>query len=340
MKTTPEVLRPAIRPRRRGAARRGVGRFAAALLLAFGLGPAQEAQEAPAAPAAPSFRDQISVSLVLVPVVVRRAGGYVQDLERDRFRLFVDDRPVPIELFDQDREASIGLLILQDLSGSMGNGGQLEASREAVRFFLDRARSGDQLAIATFAGKGSTVEVPFTSDRQAVEEAIERWEAYGKTALHDAVARLPELSGDDPLVKRAALLITDGADNASQLSPAAARDIVRRAQVPVYVIGLGTGDVASLGRSGGKLYRYADVLNLLARYTGGEYFAVDDAVGLKEAVLAIADDLRSQYVLGFSAGGGRVKDRDLRVEVDGRRLKVLSRQGYRGHRPLVRDPSD
>ncbi len=134
------------------------------------------------------------------------------------------------------------MVLLQDLSGSMGVGGRLEASREAVGYFFDRARPGDEFALATFASDSTDVDVPFTEDMGALRESVARWEAYGKTALHDAVGRLPEISGDSRNVKRAAILVTDGVDNASALSANEARELVRRAELPVYVLGLESGD--------------------------------------------------------------------------------------------------
>ncbi|MBZ0089737.1 MAG: hypothetical protein K8H90_05090, partial [Thermoanaerobaculia bacterium] len=169
----------------------------------------------------------------------------------------------------------------------------------------------------------------------ALNESIARWEAYGKTALHDAVGRLPEISGDSRNVKRAAILITDGVDNASSLSANEARDLVRRAELPVYVLGLESGDPFALDERGEKVYRYADMLNLLSHLTGGRYFPIAGPDDLKEACATIAEDLRYQYVLGFDTSGrGEAKFRQIAVEVrDGDDLRVLTRHGYRGTAP-------
>ena len=103
------------------------------------------------------------------------------------------------------------MVFLQDLSGSMGVGGRLEASHEAIDYFLESARPGDEFALATFAGEDTNIDVPFTEDLAALRESVDSWEGYGKTALHDAVALLPRISNDSRNVKRAAVLITDGA---------------------------------------------------------------------------------------------------------------------------------
>lgn len=301
-----------------------------AILSAVAL-PCHAGDEAPQA----EFTEELGVGLVLVPVVVRSPSGYVRNLTAKDFQLFVDDKPVPIESFENRSDAPLSTVFLQDLSGSM-DGQKLEASREAVRYFLSQATPIDEFAIATFADGKTTVDVPFTSELGPVEESLATWEAFGVTTLNDAVAWLPEISAGGTHTKRAAVLITDGADNASNLTPDQARTVVKSAQVPVYVLGLGAGSPYETSIDGKKLARFADVLNLLALYTGGRYFPVEGPNQLKEAVVDMVDDLRHQYVLSFStSGSGKSKARTLRVEVKSSRYRVLSRQGYTGTAPVA-----
>jgi Ca-activated chloride channel homolog len=287
--------------------------------------------------ATPRFEDTLAVSNVLVPVLVRTRGGYANHLEAKDFRLSVDGRPVPIESFDRNTEAPTSLVFLQDLSGSMGTGEKIELSRQVVRYFVDHALPGDELALATFASGHGEVEVPFTADREAVLDAISRWQGWGTTALHDAVAWIPEISAEGRNSRRLAILVTDGIDNASSLTPEAAREIVRAAQIPLYVIGLGSGSPYELTVEGKKVYRYADVLNLLAGATGGRYFPIARSADLPKALKAIVEDLRHQYVLGFSTREGKRSYRQLRVEVRakglGDRATVVFRRGYKGPPP-------
>jgi Ca-activated chloride channel family protein len=309
------------------------GRAAISLLMAVLVVGAAAAQT-PAPPKA-VFEEQLEVAWVLVPVVVRSPEGYVKGLDAKDFRLFVDDRPVAIGSFETGAQAPVSLVHLQDLSGSMGTAGKLEASRAALEYLLEQARPGDEFAVASFAGDQVQVEVPFTAELDAVREAATAWEAYGTTALHDAVAWLPRIHTGSASLKRAAVLITDGVDNASSFRPPQARDIVRRAELPVYVLGMGTGSPYRLDAGGDKIYRFADVLNLLAHQTGGQYHPIDGPDDLKEACAAIAEDLRHQYVLGFSTAGNRPRYRRLRVQVDGRGRRTLSfRRGYQGGPPL------
>lgn len=271
---------------------------------------------------------------ILVPVIVKSKKGYLDRLEREEFDLRVGGRLVRFKDFERRGEAPWSLVFLQDLSGSMGTGGRLEASQEALRFFFDRARPGDEFALATFAGEETAVDVPFTEDLEPLRESVASWEGWGRTALHDAVSWLPEISGDSRNVKRAAVVITDGADNASRITAAEARELVRSAELPVYVLGLQSGDPFAADDQGEKVYRYADVLNLLASMTGGRYFPIQGPDDLKEACATIAEEMRYQYVLGFDTSGvGTAEWRPISVIVKEKGVRVVARRGYRGTLP-------
>lgn len=301
-------------------------------LAAVAAGPLPAVAQATEPAGSAGFTEEVSVGYVLVPLVVRSGAGYADRLDQGDFRLLVDGKPVKIDSFERRSDAPASIVLLQDVSGSM-EGTSLEASRQVARFFLDRAMPGDELAIATFASGEGQVDVPFTSDLGALREAVSGWKGYGTTALHDAVAWVPSISSEGHNPKRFALLVTDGIDNASRFTPEQAREIVRRAQLPVYVIGLGTGSPYEITSQGEKVYRYADVLNLLAATTGGRYYAISHVDDLQKALTAILNDLRHQYVLGFPTGEGKPRQRDVKVEVKSGDRTVLFRRGYKGPPP-------
>ena len=324
----------------RPARARVLGAAAVAAVLALAASARAPAFGQSAAPPAdsstPSFSEEVSVAWILVPVIVRGAGGdYLNGLGRSDFSLKVDGRPIRFPDFEPRGEAPWSLVFLQDLSGSMGVGGRIEIAREALYSFLDAAKPGDEFSLATFAMDQTTVDVPFTEEILPLQESIALWDPYGKTAIHDAVALLPQISGDSRNVKRAAILITDGVDNASTLTANEAREIVQQAKLPVYVIGMSSGDPYDKSRDSAEIFRFADVLNLLARQTGGRYYSVEGPNEVKEACAEIAEDLRYQYVLGFeTTGSGTPGYHKIEVEVKGRKVRqVSSRKGYKGLPP-------
>ena len=342
----------AARPSRPGARSRSAPALAAtlqaallAVCVAAALGPVLAAQAPPQTEPTPpdqtaldprgTFREETQVAWVLVPVGVARDGRWLGDLERGAFRLAVDGRPVAFPDFDS-AEAPVSLVFLQDLSGSMANGGKLEASRAALGELIAAAAPTDELALATFAGGELAVEVPFTRDESVLAEAMALWQGYGTTAIHDAVAWIPDIAVAGRHAKRAVVLVTDGVDNASQLSPEAARELVRSARLPVFVLGLGR---AGLGETAEDVARggaatYGELLQRLAHATGGRYLPLASPADAPAAARDLLDELRQQYVLAFPTAPGPAAERRLEVSVKSTGATVYHRRAYFGGPPL------
>ncbi len=316
---------------------------------------------APSAPAS-TFQEALSVSWALVPVVVRTRNGYARGLDDQDFRLWVDGRRVPIDELDLGSDAPLSVVWLQDLSGSMANAGKLAAARRAFESFLAGYRPGDEIAVASFAGGRIQVEVPFTDSLTTLRESAAAWQGYGTTALHDAVSLLPDISAEGSRGKRVAVLVTDGQDNASRLSSAQAVELVRRARIPVYVLGLRAfrpGSGKSAREESADSVRYADLLSSLAERTGGRYFELTTGGApatqraghrsdkVATAVDQILDDLRLRYILAVTtAGDGPSTYHEIRVELahpeladrrgrSGRDTSLTYRRGYWGTPPVA-----
>lgn len=303
--------------------------LASVLLLLAGTASSGPPQEPPPG----TFTEEVSVAYVLVPVVVEGPHGPIEGLGSDDFQLLVDGREVKIESFESG-DAPVTLFFLQDLSGSMELVGRLRSSKQVLDHFLEHSAPGDHFAMFTFAGNQVRQAVPLTAEVEHLRRAARSWRPYGTTALHDAVALLPDLVVDRPSARRAVLLVSDGLDNASAIDPTEARRRIRASEIPVYVVGLETGDPYRLSADGDKTYRYADVLNLLASLTGGSYHSVSSALELEEACSSILSELRHQYILGFStAGRDGPAARSIEVRVDRRHAEVSHRQSYHGQPP-------
>ena len=331
---SPDVSFKATR-RRTGARVRTAG--VAAFLVGFGILHAQELSHRGA-----GFQEEVSVGYVLVPIVARLpSGGYVTDLEPEDFRLLVNGQVVDFESFEQGDRAPVSVVFLQDLSGSMGNSNKVVLSRTILDRVLMDHRNGDNWALASFASGRVSVDVSFTHDTALLSQAADAWQPYGTTALHDAVSWLPDVTADVHSARRAAIVVTDGVDNASQIDPYTAREKVRQAELPVYVLGMSTGDIESLDKEGQKVYRYADVLNLLSHLTGGHYFPVTTHSDALLACNKILSEIRNQYVIGFPTSAlGTPTYHEIEVQPRKRKkLKLTFRQGYTGTLPKSLTPS-
>jgi len=263
------------------------------------------------------FREHLDVGQVLLPVVVRTTDGHAQDLRVDDFRLFVDGSQVPIRSLDSDFPAPVSVIFLQDLSGSMAIGGRLATSRQFIDCLLDSGRPQDRYSLVTFGSGRVQVELAFSRDRELVRKAMTDWRAFGISGIHDALSWMPEVGLETTSKKRAAVLLTDGLDNASNLNVKKVRLNLARARMPVFVVALHS-------RSSDTRSRDNLPLIAMAEESGGRYF--DNPVGsdLAEPCSIISDDLRHQYMLGFSvdASGPR----------SFRRVEVALARGARGTR--------
>ena len=150
---------------------------------------------------------------------------------------------------------------------------------------------------------------------------MERLAPWGGTALYDVLMRAMDLLSHRK-GRKVLVVFTDGEDQSSRSSLA---DVERRAEVndaPIYMIGQGRAT------TDGKL---RDVLEKLARMSGGRAFHTDRLDELEPAFAQIVDELDNQYLLGYVPSNAERDGswRRIRLEVEGPGRKVRARQGYR-----------
>jgi len=284
------------------------------------------------------FVEEVSVNYVLVPVVVRSGDNFMMDLERHDFEILIDGEATKIESFDNDAGAPVSIVFLQDLSGSMRLADGIPRSRELVRCLVGQRSSRDSFALATFASGQLEVRSLFESEPNKIVEDTLSWRAFGTTGLNDAIAWLPDIVLESPNPKRAAVLITDGVDNASSLDMQVAADHISQAELPVFIVGLRSGDPKVLNEEGEPAYPGASKLDSLAARTGGKYYFFDERIPPRSLCDEIRQDLRFHYLLGFATqGSGSREDRQIEVRLTkkfGDRMQILHRVSYRGLAPL------
>jgi len=278
-------------------------------------------------PASVGHGEQQQVRLVLLPATVTRGQRVVRGLEAGQFRLFEDYVPQEIKYFTSDLSERISVAFLLDLSGSMRQLDRLGQAKRTIRGFIESLRPEDQFALIGFADDQVAWITDFTSDRELFGRRLAVQEAYGQTALYDAVARAPQIVDDKIAGRKALVLITDGIDNASQLTTFKAMQLARSVNVPIYSIGFSNLPRKLVGAGGGTMLR---VLELISDETGGLLFTVEDAPDLERAARGIVRDLRTQYLIGYyptrSLWDGSF--RRIRLETVKGGLSVRTRSGY------------
>jgi Ca-activated chloride channel family protein len=272
--------------------------------VAFVAGAAATGQEAQPAP---TFKS--GVDLVTVRAVVRDGRGRpVTNLSQDDFLLL--DRGVArhITSFDRDR-SGVGVALLFDVSGSMDVASKAERARDLAFVLLANLRDGeDEAAIYAFDSSLHLVQ-PFTSDLTALKGRLSTVSPWGVTSLHDAIAAAAQsmnvTTKSIDTRRRALVVLTDGVDNSSRLSPPEVSRIASAIDVPVYIVAI--VQPVDLQEASGRRELRGDALREgtladLARWTGGQLFSTTVPAQSSAAARRILEDLRHQYLIAFEPG--------------------------------------
>jgi VWFA-related protein len=305
------------------------------IVLALLAGPSAFGQTTTAAPPAGSvFR--VGIDRVMISAVVRDgAGALVTDLTRADFEVFDNGEQRPITEFRAERGA-VSVALLFDGSGSMQLAEKAESARRAARQILAWLQAGrDELAIYAFDTALHQLE-PFALYREdaTLERSLFGRTPFGMTSLNDAIAATANDLATRPNSHRAVIVLTDGRDNHSQLSPAEAAVIANSIDVPVYIMAV----VSPLDHAGATTAVNTETpvpvgdLADLARRTGGEFFVTSAAGQTGLAARQIVDELRHQYLIAFEPGR-RPGWHPLVVRARDRRLVVRARGGYVAGQP-------
>ncbi len=239
----------------------------------------------------------LGADLVLLDVsVIDRAGHPVRTLPQGRFQIFEDGVQQDIEFFNS-AHAPASIAFALDTSGSMRT--KIRQTAEAAAKVLDGAEPGDEFAVIEFKDVANLIE-EFTSNPQDVRDALGGLQATGQTTVIDAAylaADYVQREGHNRL--KAIVIVTDGLDKASYYTVDQLVDHLRELDVRLYLIGL-TADLDTGGVfKKSEKERSTQLLNKLARETGGQAFFPNGLADLDSVNAAIATDLRTVYSIGY-----------------------------------------
>lgn len=282
----------------------------------------------------PPARFKSAVDVVSVSAVVRdRKGRFVSDLLQKDFMVIEAGEPRTILDFRAESDGPVKLALLFDVSGSMRLGTKAVDSRQAAHQVLSALRPADEAAVFAFDTKLQRVR-DFTSDIASLEAALDRVDPpFGQTSLYDAVAQTARIvseagRGEGRLPQRSAVVVlTDGIDTKSQLTPEQVTSIASTIDVPVYVVAVMATIDDPREADGERVAEISSALRNLSQWTGGELFTASAPAHASVAARQIVDELRHQYVLAFEASTIRGW-RPLQVSARNRSLVVRARAGY------------
>ena len=283
----------------------------------------------------PKVEESVSVGYVMIPFTVLGDKGLpLTDLHKNEVSLLIDGKSVRSDMFEKSENAPVSFTILLDASGSMALAGKMDSARAAIGALLAHRRPGDDFSLFVFAESEARELVPFTEHPGDITSALATVVPYGKTAFFDALATMPERSrlGKNP--SRAIILLSDGIDNASQLTRADLARMLQGVAVPIYPLGIRDPREQKAKAHSAEELSDLDLLDAVATLTGGKLQLGNQPQEIAMAVSGIEKDLRAQYLIGFApTGQGGIKYRHISLRLAGRVHGVRVRAGYFGTEP-------
>jgi Ca-activated chloride channel homolog len=268
-----------------------------------------------------------NVDLVLVNVTVTDSEDrFVSSLQASDFSVLDGKHPQQIRYFSSE-DAPMSVAVVLDTSRSMRN--NLEQARSAAMEFFRYSNPQDEFAVVTFAD-APRLQADFTDSPADIEAALQPIQADGFTALWDAIyVGLTEMR-KARYSKKALLVISDGGDNRSRYTQGELKAVLKEADVQVYAIDIFERYPKTPEEKSGLL-----ALDEVTSATGGRVFLTHGADELHRAVQQISDELRAQYVLGYSLSKSARDGKWHKIKVglncpNSRKLRIYAKKGYYG----------
>ena len=272
------------------------------------------------APQPPTFKTGTQLVSLFVTVADAQKR-LVPDLKQEEFEVFDNDKPQAITYFDNSVHP-INVVMMLDTSGSMTL--TIDLLKQAAEQFLIRLLPDDKAKVGAFNDK-IQLSARFTNNRDELISAARDVDFGNGTRLWDAVgASLDELKEVEG--RRVILVFTDGDDTASKTSLGSVIDRARADEVMIYAIGL---ESKYMGPNGRMIRTRPDRgLRRIADETGGGYFELERSADLAPTFTRVAQELHSQYVIGFPPQqlDGRVHKLAVKLKQAG--LTARARRSY------------
>jgi len=271
-------------------------------------------------------------SMVLVPAQVTNAiGAPITDLAKENFRILEDGVEQPITYFaSEETPVSVGFLF--DSSASMRN--KMHQSSQAAAAFFKTANKDDEFFLVEF-NEQAKLSVPFTSDANEVYQRVAHVRPLGRTSLLDAIHLALVQMKRAQHTRKAIVIVSDGGDNRSRYTVAQIKSAMLESDVQVYSMGI--FDPEDQRKRTPEEKNGPRLLGELAEESGGKHFSVGNLDDLPAISSQIGEELRSQYVLGYTPPrlekNGKYHQIKLMLTLPPQALELRYRRGYFSPRP-------
>ena len=267
----------------------------------------------------PIFKSNVR-TVPIYATVVDGSGRLVPDLERTDFQILDNGKPTDVTLFSNDSQPFTAVVML-DTSASMT--ANLKLLNRAAEQFLLRLLPVDKAQVGAFNDK-IQLSGTFTNNRDELIGELDNLYFGNPTRLNDGIAAgLEALQGIEG--RRVVLVFTDGEDTSSKTGFKTVLERARDEEVMVYSIGL-----ESEYFNGMRIVktRPSRDLRKISDETGGGYFELLKSADLAPTFSRVAQELRSQYLIGFAPAALDGKVHKLEVKVTKPGMTVRARRSY------------
>ena len=267
----------------------------------------------------PLFRSTTDI-VPLYVTVTDRNDRLVANLSQEDFEVYDDEVKQDIVLFLNEVQP-ITVVVMLDTSFSMA--GKLKLLKAGAEQFLIRMLPADRGRVGAFNDK-IQISPEFRGDRDYLINELQLLDFGNPTRLYDAIAAsVNELLGIDG--RRVVLIFTDGDDTSSQSDWKEVLEVARNEEVMIYAIGLRAEFF-----NGRRTVRSRPDRNLrqFAQETGGGYFELQENDELGSTFTRVAQELHSQYLIGFSPTELDGKVHELSIRLRNKNMTARARRSY------------
>jgi Ca-activated chloride channel family protein len=263
----------------------------------------------------PTFKSGTQIVSLFVTVTDPQRR-LIPGLTKDDFEVFDNEKSQPLIYFDNSIRP-INVVVMLDTSGSMTL--TIDLLKQAAEQFLIRLLPEDKGRVGAFNDK-IQFNARWSNDRDQMVTDAKNLDFGNGTRLWDAVgASLDELKNIDG--RKVILLFTDGDDTESKLRLGTVLDRSRADEVMVYAIGLESKFLGTTTKPDSGLRK-------IAEETGGGYFELKRATDLAPTFSKVAQELHSQYVIGFAPTALDNKVHKLVVKMKQPGMTAQARRSY------------
>ena len=288
---------------------------------------------------------KVTTEAVNVYAVVRdKHGRLIPNLTQNDFEIKEDNVPQKITYFTRETDTPLTLAIMIDTSPSQER--VLDVEQQEAKAFLHQVLRPKDLACIIHFDLEVELLQDFTIDQRLLDKAIDDTvinggghgvlpsplpsRSIGGTHLYDAVYLAANELMSHEVGRKVLILLTDGEDQGSQESLNQALEAAQKSDCIIYAIDIVDRAFYGFGNMG---FNGDSVLRKLCEQTGGDVIKVKKIKNTSAAFQEIADELRTQYLLGYTPSNSK-KDsgfRKIKVRVTQGNYKVQARSGYYPH---------